>query len=281
MTSENSPTVLISPAMAVPSRYYRPVVDAFGRRGWSATTIPRRGIGDGAQPPSRALDWSYADETDDLAAAVRLVRETSGGPVMILGHSLGAQLCAMLGRRRDDSAPDLVATVAGSVPYFRHYPKGGVTEWCTAAAVPLATAAFGHWPTPGFGAPAPRTLMREWARMVRTGRTPFDGADPISIPTFAVRLAGDRLAPAAAAEHFERAFAAASRTTWTYSAGDCPPGGSVGHVRWARTPDAVVDRVVDWWVHRLGNEGIRSRPRRGVSITATTTPRVPGPIIEA
>ncbi|MBD1322283.1 alpha/beta hydrolase [Gordonia hankookensis] len=282
MTHHTSPTVLISPAMAVPSRYYRPVVDAFARREWFAATIPRRGLDPGTDAPSRSEDWSYADEADDLSAAVRRVRaQTPGAPVMILGHSLGAQLCAVIGQRGGEGAPDAIATVAASVPYFRHYARGGVVEWCTAAAVPIVTAAVGHWPTPGFGAPAPRTLMREWARMVRTGVTPFDGGDPIEIPTLAVRLADDRLVPARAAERFERAFHPAARTTWTYSADDCPPGGSVGHVRWARTPDAVVDRIVDWWTSQLGEDVTRRRPRRNVSITATTTPSTAKPIIDA
>ncbi|MGC5259072.1 alpha/beta fold hydrolase [Gordonia sp. DT218] len=282
MNHDTTPNVLISPAMAVPSRYYQPLVDAFARHGWFATTVPRRGIDAGSGAPSRDEDWSYADEADDLAVAVRRARaETPDAPVMILGHSLGAQLCAVLGRRGDDGAPDVIATVAASVPYFRHYGRGGVVEWCTAAAVPIVTAAFGYWPTPGFGAPAPRTLMREWARMVRTGRTPFDDGDPIEIPTLAVRLDGDRLVTAQAAERFERAFHPAARTAWTYSADHCPPGGSVGHVQWARTPEAVVDRIVAWWTAHPTEEVTRNRPRRNVSVTATTTPSAAKPIIDA
>jgi predicted alpha/beta hydrolase len=286
-TSRTAPSVLISPAMAVPSRYYRPLVECLTDVAGCVDTVSRRGIGDGSRRASRGNDWSYADEADDLAAAVVRARtERPERPVLVLGHSLGAHLCAILGRRADGSSPDALVTVAASVPWFRHYPRGGLVEYATGIAVPVVTAAVGHWPTPGFGAPAPRTLMREWARMVRTGVTPFDDGPPIRIPTLAVRLDGDRLVTPAAADHFERCVDPDALSSWTYTLEQCPPGGSAGHVLWVRSPAVIVEHIMRWWAGDQvpagpTREAAREPARRNVSATAYTTPSTASPIIDA
>ncbi len=251
MTSSALPTVLISPAMAVPGRFYRPLVEAFELHGWTTTIAGRRGIETDTARPSRANDWSYDDEADDLADAIARVRDDDPTrPVVVVGHSLGAQLTAILARRPGGTRPDAIVTVAASVPWFRLYPHGGVVELCTASVVPIVTGVVGHWPTPGFGAPAPRTLMRQWARMVRTGRSPFDDGPPVDVPTLAARLADDRLVTGAAAERFERAIRPECLSTWTYTSEHCPPGGSTHHVGWVRTPGPVVERIVGWWTEQ-------------------------------
>ncbi|AZG44405.1 serine aminopeptidase domain-containing protein [Gordonia insulae] len=282
MTTDTAPIVLISPAMAVPARFYRPLVAAFAEHGWPATVVARRGIEPGDSPPSRAEDWSYADEAADLTAAVRAARAAMPDRyVVLLGHSLGAHLAAMVANASDDGAPDGVVTVAASVPFFRDYPHGGVVEWAIAAAVPIVTGIVGHWPTPGFGAPAPRTLMRQWARMVRRRQTPFDGDAKVQVPTLAIRLDADRLVTPAAAREFERTVQPDSLTVWTYTADRCPPGGSVDHVRWVRTPRPVVERAVDWWRTQAGDRKTSDRARRNVSSVAYTMPSAASPIIEA
>ena len=57
-----APIVLVGPAMAVPSRYYRPLVEEIESRGWSARALARRGFEPDEPVASRRDDWSYADE---------------------------------------------------------------------------------------------------------------------------------------------------------------------------------------------------------------------------
>lgn len=255
MRTEKLPHVLISPAMGVPAKFYRPLVAAFGEHGWASTVIARRGIEPGDLAPSRAHDWSYADEAGDLADAIRdLRREDPDRPVLVVGHSLGAQLCALLDvlPGASDARPDGYATVAGSVPRYRYYPGERARMLLLASSVPVVTAARGHWPAGAFGGPTPRTLMRQWARMMRTGELPAtDGLEQGRVggarPVLAVRLEGDALVTPAAAERLERCFPPGSLTGWTYRKSQCPPEGSTDHVRWARTPGPVVERIVEWW----------------------------------
>ncbi|GAB08352.1 hypothetical protein GOARA_008_00520 [Gordonia araii NBRC 100433] len=242
--------------MGVPAKFYRPLVDAIAERGWPVSVVPRRGIEPGDEPPSRRNDWSYADEAGDLAAAVAAIRTSDPTRrIVVLGHSLGAQLCAQISSDPDlaHGRPDGFVTVAGSVPWFRCYPLTD-PAYLLAAAVPVVTTVEGRWPANLFGGPTPRTLMREWARMVRTGATPFPdpddgtgGASGSPIPTLAVRLPDDRLVTTPAAEMLERHFAERVLTVWNYPRHLCPPDGSTDHVKWVRTPGPVVDRIVDWW----------------------------------
>lgn len=261
MSNSTPPKIIISPAMAVPARAYRRLLGALDEIGWSADVAPRRGIEEGDTAPSRAVDWSFNDEVDDLAAAVRTARNSQPDqPVLVLGHSFGAQLGAALltGETPIKCCPDGLITVGASVPHFRHFPRLGLRELAVAEAVSVGTAIAGYWPKPGFGAPTPRTLMRQWARMVYAGKAPFPVDGRITIPTLAVRLDDDDLVPVRAAEHFERAVTPEHLETWTYGRADCPVGGSIGHIGWLRTPRPVVEKI-QRWARFVASEGLTRR----------------------
>lgn len=238
--------------MGVGSRYYRILVEDLQARGWDARALPRRGFEPDDAPAARGNDWSYADEIEVIADAVAQARtEQPDRPVILLGHSLGAQLAA--GHQLTRVPADSVVTVGGCLPYRRDYPPrlalppaimGGV-------GVPVLTRLFGHVPRPAFGGPGARTLMREWGRMAVRGTLPFDGpphTPRITSPTLLISLEGDSYAPERAVRAFgERLFDPATTQHWTYADADVPEGHSNGHLPWARTPGPVVDRIVAWW----------------------------------
>jgi len=242
-----APVVLISSAMAVPSRFYAPLVDAFAERGWEAVALPRRGFERGLPVASRDVDWSYHDEISDIADAVAKARaEDPARPVILLGHSLGAQLGAGHELHRDPA--NGFVCVAASVPHARFYPKAGVPLRTLGSLIPAVAAVRGFLPPPFFGAPGARTMMREWARFVRTGRPPFDVPRRIATPTLVVRLEGDTYSVPAANDRFVELFIEPSTLTdWTYRKDAVPEGGTTHHIHWVRTPGPVADRVVAWW----------------------------------
>ncbi len=245
------PVVLIAPAMAVGSRYYRPVIEEFRRHGWDAQALTRRGFELDAPAASREHDWSYADEIDDIAGAVSAARDAHPGrPILLLGHSLGGQLVA--GHEVTQPNVDGLITVGGAFPHHRTYSYRGGGIWMFGALViPALTTLFGYVPKPAFGAPGARTLMREWARIVVTGRPPFPTSSKVATPSLVISLGDDRLAPRRAVEYFaHRMFDPAAMTRWHYATSDVAPGDSNDHLGWARAPRGVVDHVVAWWGER-------------------------------
>jgi len=246
--TQPAPIVLVAPAMGIGSRFYRLLAEAFEGRGWSARALPRRGFEPTDPPASRGVDWSYSDEIDVIAHAVADARaQAPERPVILLGHSLGAQLSAA--HQISHPAADGLVTVGGCLPYHRFYPLAGLPILIQAGViVPALTGVFGFLPKPAFGGPGARTQMREWARMALTGRTPFPSAEPVRSPSLVVALEGDRLAPERAVEEFAaRLFAPENVTTWHYRHADVPPDGSNDHIGWARRPAPVVDRIITWW----------------------------------
>ncbi|AHH19808.1 putative hydrolase, alpha/beta hydrolase family [Nocardia nova SH22a] len=243
-----SPLVLIAPAMAIGSGYYRPLVAEFAARGWEAKAMTRRGFETGRPRASRGLDWAYDDEIDDIATEVANARaDHPDRPIILLGHSLGGQLAA--GHELTRSPVDGLVTVGGALPYHRTYPLSGPHLLVMGAViVPLLTALFGYLPQPAFGAPGARTMMREWARMVVTGRPPFPMESRIRTPSLVIGLDHDAMAPARSIDSFAtRIFEASAVTRWHYRDDDVPAGASNDHIGWVRTSAPIVDRIVTWW----------------------------------
>ncbi len=241
------PIVLICAAMAVPSGFYRPLVESFEAQGWDAKALPTRGFERGEPAASRSHDWSYDDVISEIADAVAKERaDQPDRPVILFGHSLGSQAGA--GHQIHRTPADGFVTVGASVPDFRYYPHGGVHLLALGTSVPIATRLYGYLPKPMFGAPGARTLMREWARFVRTGKPPFSVPRKITTPSLVVQIQGDVYAVSAANKRFADLFIdPAVLTRWVYAKSEAPEGGVVDHLRWVKHPEVVVAKTVDWW----------------------------------
>ncbi|MFS3130013.1 alpha/beta fold hydrolase [Nocardioides sp. Bht2] len=237
-----TPVVLIAPAMGIGARFYRPLVESFGERGWTAIALPRRGFEQDQPPASRKNDWSYADEIDEITRAVAAQREADPErPVLVLGHSLGGQMA--VGHALNEPPADGLITIGTSLPYHRDFPWGGPHLVAMAGLiVPALTAVYGYLPKPAFGGPGAKTLMREWARMVLTGRPPYPVRRKIDTRALVISLEGDDYAPRGAVDAFvTRLFEPTSSTRLHVTSEPTE------HVGWVRSPGAVVDGVVTWW----------------------------------
>ena len=121
---DGAPTgvVVIGGAMGVPQSHYAPFARWLAAQGWLTVSFDYRSQG-ASLPLGPALRRSRAtlnDWASDYEAVVAHARSLlPKGPLLLIGHSLGAQLPGMF--EQTEHIDGLVAVATG-IGYWRHYP---------------------------------------------------------------------------------------------------------------------------------------------------------------
>lgn len=237
-----APVVVVAPAMGMKARYYEVLLDALAAAGVHAAVAEQRGHeASGGRVPGRSYDFGYADLVDDLDRAIDAVRaELPDAPVVVLGHSLGGQIAALLAARRADSLAGLVLVASGT-PHWRDYSRRLLFA---AYAFPLVARVVGHFPGAQlrFAGREARGLMHDWGHLARTGRFVTDepGLAEVSLPVLSISIEDDWLGPVSSIDGL---VAKLPRATVTRVHVD---EDGIDHFRWARQTEPVVPLVTDW-----------------------------------
>ena len=244
--------VLVLPGIAVGARYYLPLARELAAGGLDVAVTEIRGQGESTHVPRRAGPPAGYHESaaEDVPAALdALEREFGPRRVVLLGHSMGAQIGAYHLARRDPRVVGLVG-VATQSPWHRGFdaPVGRRLR-IGARVLPLYGLLRGTVPESFFGATGvqPATRIRDWARLAARGRMQPARADidypaalrEVTVPVLLVAIAGDDQAPPSAGRELLRLLPAAPAEL------EVEPT-ELGHNRWARTPGPIVRRVLDW-----------------------------------
>lgn len=201
-------TALLLHAMMVDRRSMdRPAGKGFASslqdRGWDVLLADYRGRGLSGAPAGLGADWSYDDLVlHDLPAFVELARGL-GGPVVVVGHSLGghttaaAMGCGLV-------TIDALVAISANVWLRRHEPSlpAALGKSALTAALLASTQAFGHVPSrlAGIGpVDEARSYARDLARFwwsdawtSRDGRVDYlAAAHNLTEPVLAVYGTGD------------------------------------------------------------------------------------------
>lgn len=245
-----APMVVVWPAMGVPARYYRPFAGQLRAAGLAVAVADLRGTGASNPVASRHSRYGYADLADDVGAVLdHLGPRLDGRRVVLLGHSLGGQACALYLARTEKPAADALALVAVGLPWFRSYPAArarGVL-WMTQSINSVASV-LGVWPGWGFGGRQARGVISDWAYTARHGRFPrpvvASGLSAVRLPVLAVSVEGDRYTPAATLDHLCAMMTAAAIDRIHLTTADL--GAPVDHFTWARTSTPIAGLVADF-----------------------------------
>ena len=249
---ENRPAVLVLPGIAVGARYYLPLARALADAGVDVAITELRGQGESTHRIGRSGGAAGYHESagEDVPLAVEAMQRQLGPrPVVLLGHSMGAQIGVYHLARRDPRVVGLIAVAAQS-PFHRGYPREfGRKLRLGSIVMPIVGRVAGHVPGQFFGATGrvPADRVRDWARLAATGVMQparadldyIDGLARVTVPALAVVIADDPLAPESAARNL-LALLPAARTTL-----ESEPQ-PLGHNTWARRPDEIVARVLAW-----------------------------------
>jgi len=237
---------IVVPAMGTTASFYRPFAEELAGRGLSVLSGELPGTGQSRPRPSWKADYGYRDLVETyLPEIVRAARKIGqGAPLVLIGHSLGAHagtLAVATGRVEIDA----LVTIAGGNIHYRNWQGAQAAKVLLASLLfSSLTFLFGQMPGRhlGFGGPQAKTLIREWAKIIRTGSFAHItdiSDDTHATPTLAIGIDGDTFAP-------EKSISALAGMldgevemmpkTWRGSP----------HSSWARNPVKISSRIVDW-----------------------------------
>ncbi|MFD5560882.1 alpha/beta hydrolase family protein [Kitasatospora griseola] len=255
-----SAVLVLWPALGVPAGYYGPFCAELAARGVAVVAVDLRGQGESGPPAARRSTHGYHSlASRDFPAATAAARGRFGRdvPLFLLGHSIGGQSAVLAAAREPKAVDGLVLVASGSVD-FRGFT--GAARWRVLAntqLVALVAALWGYWPGDrlGFGGRQPARLMRDWARLGRTGRYAPTGADldyeqalaALTLPVLAVSLPDDHLAPATAVDRLVAKLPAADVERRHHVPAE---GEAADHVRWARSGGGIAELITGWLAGR-------------------------------
>lgn len=203
--------VVVNAAMGVPQGYYGPFAAHLASQGFDALTWDYRGTG--ASRPSPAgplglLTWARVD----VEAALRFALGR-GGPVMVVGHSLGTQLLGFAPSAPEVSAVVGVGSQSGD---WRQWPFPADVGMFLLSHVVLPGMArvLGRLPRGFMGEEVPAGPILDWARWIRSRGYLLSEGDHaatafarLRCPMTGISIEDDRYAPRRSVDALYRIYA--------------------------------------------------------------------------
>lgn len=159
-------SVVINPATGVLARYYHRYARFLAAHGFDVLTYDYRGIGASCPGGLKGCRHRWRDWGElDVDAALRFMRgRRPGGPLLVVGHSIGGFLPGLAA-----SAPliDRMLTVGAQYAWCGDYARrrrlGLILKWHL--AMPALTALFGYFPGRRLGwlEDLPAGVANEWS----------------------------------------------------------------------------------------------------------------------
>ena len=250
---------LLVPAMSVPARKYHDLATSFKHAGLNCAVFDLRGVAKSSIRATRNNNFSYATlvEQDLTAAIQRLTQETNPQQLYLFGHSLGGQISLLYTAAHREQITGIVLSASCSV-YYRgwNFPTAlGLLVF--SQFVTTLAAIIGYFPgqSLGFGGREARGVMRDWARIARSGNYHLDNTTidyprlmaKLTCPILAVNYTGDYFAPPAATDYLLANAPKAPVTRAQLSAQDLNLP-KVDHINWLTSPQALVDIIQHQWL---------------------------------
>jgi len=159
-------SVVIGCAIGVPQRYYQDFAAWLARQGYRVWTFDWRGQGDSLHGPLRAVRATLQDWVADYEAVIAHARAAlPGAPLLLVGHSLGAQVPGLF--EHPERVDGMLAVAAGSGYWRVNAPqlrRRILPFWFL--IMPAATALCGYFPGARLGmvGDLPAGIAWQWRR---------------------------------------------------------------------------------------------------------------------
>ncbi|WP_080794348.1 alpha/beta fold hydrolase [Corynebacterium pacaense] len=262
------PLVMIWPGFGMGAGYYRPMALSLVEHGFPVAIGELRGQGRSSARADRRNHWGYHDLASvDFPRQIRAVKAGLGVaadyPMVFLSHSMGGQISCLFAAREDAPALGLrgIFGVGAGTPHRPAFDARMGRRLGLGALLlgVVGGGVLGYWPGKVFGRDLvgygrqSGTHMREWRRFhLHNSLDDLSGSDIdyvermrlVDLPVLLTRGEDDRDCPEASSRSLASFLPRADVTCENL------PGG-LGHNRWARQPEVVTSRFLDF-VEELG-----------------------------
>ncbi|MEU8005963.1 alpha/beta fold hydrolase [Catellatospora sp. NPDC049111] len=250
----DAPLVVVFPAMGVPAGYYTRFAHSLNAAGLGVAVADLRGTGDSSPRPGRESRYGYTELADDVPAVLAALAEhRAGRRTILLGHSLGGQICVLhLAReaaRGAGHSVDGLVLIAVGLPYWRTYPRQRLGVLAMTQFVNAVSAVLRVWPGWGFGGRQARGVIRDWAHTARHGEFPAHlgvsaALSRVDLPVLAISVDDDQYTPPETTDHLVAALTGAKvhRDHLTTAAAAAP----LDHFKWVKAGAALAPRITAW-----------------------------------
>lgn len=163
--AESCGTIILSSATGIRKEFYFNFTQFLVQNGYNVLLYDYRGIGGSAPADLRTLETSMHEwGTRDMNAALNyIVHEKGKTNIIWLGHSVGAQLVALLENCHHIKK---VIAVNAALGYWGYFPfPQNIMTWCLWFIVhPLMVTIYGYGKMKiiGWGENLPRNVLDEW-----------------------------------------------------------------------------------------------------------------------
>src|SRR5450830_1160724 len=172
--------LVLGAAMGVRQAYYEPFARWLAEQGYRVTTFDYRGVGDSRGPAWRGWLRDYEAVVSQARAAC------PGTPLVLLGHSLGAQLPGLF--QRPEQIDGLLSLASGSGYWRDNAPRlRRSVPYFWWVLVPLATRCFGYFPGRRLGkvGDLPAGVILQWRRWCLNPRYSVGAEGPAAEQSYA------------------------------------------------------------------------------------------------
>ncbi|MET1253930.1 alpha/beta fold hydrolase [Aliikangiella maris] len=257
--SQQSPTLILFPAMGVKNSFYTTFIAHLNNQGLNVVCASIRGNGGTGIDVTQGDDFGIFDIIQyDFPCIINAAKiRFPASRYLLAGHSLGGILSALYAssQLKDDHVSGLIC-IASCSNYYRgwSFPH----RYLIASQLILAKAVVrlkGYFPGPWFkfAGNEAKQLFLDWSATGLTGhykniKSPFDFENllaELKIPVLNFSFEGDKLAPQRATENLFSKLVKAPVTSIHLSPADLSLE-RVSHFSWAKKPDAIVSRINDW-----------------------------------
>lgn len=253
----HAPVVVIMPAMGVKASFYAPLAHLLVKQELNVVTADLRGHGESAIRPGRHVDFGYREmvlyDWPCIMSQVKMFFPHS--LKIILGHSLGGQLSTLYLAENPASIHSLILVAAPSL-YYKHWPfPRSIKLLFSTQIFHWIAKALGYYPGRkiGIGGTEAIQLVKDWARVVRTGRYGMIDKNldyesclrRLRIPVLAISFTDDDFAPKGAVDHLCQKMPNVSLTRWQLAPEnfDCK---RLGHLWWINQSEPLAYRLSRW-----------------------------------